>query len=124
MFTQIIKKLLQILYIGAVVSYFSLFLLIGFALMDYLVFKKLQDGYGYPNLTNKEMEIVKEVRNQEYQKGNFYLFNWIPYKVEVNENKYKVLFYPGAADNFSWKFFFFVLTNGYCCGQKEFLIEK
>jgi hypothetical protein len=38
------------------------------------------------------MEIVKEIRNQEYQKGNFYLFNWIPYKVEVNEKKYKFCF--------------------------------
>lgn len=95
----------------------------GFVLCDYVTFKKLDFMYGY-SLTQKELEIVQETRKKEYDKGNFYLFNWVPYKVEKEVGGYNVFFYPPNADGFSLKYFLFVFTDGFCCGQKKFFLEQ
>lgn len=102
---------------------FLLSFLISFEFFDYYTFKKLHFRYGY-SLSLNEIVMANKIRDMEYEKGNYELFNWISYKVEEVNDGYYVFFYPPNAGEHGFKFFLFSITDGLCCGQKKFFLSK
>jgi len=101
--------------------FFAISLAVGFLFTYHIVDTQ---GKIFQNFSQKELDIIENIKKTEIEKGNFQIENWVGYKIIRKDKGYLVYMYPGNLNDFSFKNFIFALTKGFCCGNRRFSVDS